>query len=183
MPHAWNARSASPSRLSAITSSLSSMSWRVFSYAAGQFVSAVADDAKGKQQTRAYSLASAANGNRFDLCVNRVEEGVLLQSPGRSARPAHWRQDQCAWAARALHFARADHGLDPGGHRDRGGADARLYAMAVSRRRSRPQQWQANLAGLWHPLRDRHVLPRGVRGAGPAQAQFPLSAHAEPRAG
>lgn len=48
-----------------------------FSYSAGQFVSAVADDAKGKQQTRAYSLASAANGNRFDLCVNRVEEGFF----------------------------------------------------------------------------------------------------------
>jgi len=48
-----------------------------FSYGAGQFVSAVADDAKGKQQTRAYSLASAANGNRFDLCVNRVEEGFF----------------------------------------------------------------------------------------------------------
>jgi len=48
-----------------------------FSFAAGQFVSAVADDANGKQQTRAYSLASAANGNRFELCVNRVEEGFF----------------------------------------------------------------------------------------------------------
>jgi len=48
-----------------------------FSYSSGQFVSAVADDAKGKQQTRAYSIASAANGNRFELCVNRVEEGFF----------------------------------------------------------------------------------------------------------
>jgi ferredoxin-NADP reductase len=48
-----------------------------FPFASGQFVSAVADDANGKQQTRAYSLASAANGNRFDLCVNRVEEGFF----------------------------------------------------------------------------------------------------------
>ena len=48
-----------------------------FSYAAGQFVSAVALDAKGKLQTRAYSIASAANGNRFELCVNRVEEGFF----------------------------------------------------------------------------------------------------------
>ena len=31
----------------------------------------------GKQQTRAYSIASAANGNRFELCVNRVEEGFF----------------------------------------------------------------------------------------------------------
>jgi ferredoxin-NADP reductase len=48
-----------------------------FPYAAGQFVSAVADDANGKQQTRAYSIASAARGNRFELCVNRVEEGFF----------------------------------------------------------------------------------------------------------
>jgi len=48
-----------------------------FPFAAGQFISAVAEDANGKQQTRAYSLASAANGNRFDLCVNRVEGGFF----------------------------------------------------------------------------------------------------------
>jgi ferredoxin-NADP reductase len=48
-----------------------------FPYLSGQFVSAVAPDANGKQQTRAYSLASAANGNRFELCVNRVEEGFF----------------------------------------------------------------------------------------------------------
>ncbi|MGA3162139.1 MAG: FAD-binding oxidoreductase [Terracidiphilus sp.] len=48
-----------------------------FPYAAGQFVSGVALDAKGKMQTRAYSMASAANGNRFELCVNRVEEGFF----------------------------------------------------------------------------------------------------------
>jgi ferredoxin-NADP reductase len=48
-----------------------------FPFAAGQFVSAVAEDAKGKMQTRAYSIASAANENRFELCVNRVEEGFF----------------------------------------------------------------------------------------------------------
>ena len=48
-----------------------------FPYAAGQFVSAVADDENGKQQTRAYSIASAPSGNRFELCVNRVEEGFF----------------------------------------------------------------------------------------------------------
>jgi ferredoxin-NADP reductase len=37
----------------------------------------VAEDANGKQQTRAYSIGSAANGNRFDLCVNRVEGGFF----------------------------------------------------------------------------------------------------------
>ena len=48
-----------------------------FSFTPGQFVSAVAEDANGKQQTRAYSLASAPSGNRFDLCVNRVEAGFF----------------------------------------------------------------------------------------------------------
>ena len=48
-----------------------------FHFAPGQFVSAVAEDANSKQQTRAYSLASAENGNRFDLCVNRVEGGFF----------------------------------------------------------------------------------------------------------
>jgi ferredoxin-NADP reductase len=48
-----------------------------FPFSAGQFVSAVALDQNGKQQTRAYSLASAANGNKFELCVNRVEEGFF----------------------------------------------------------------------------------------------------------
>lgn len=48
-----------------------------FPYLAGQFVSAVAHDQNGKQQTRAYSIASAARANRFDLCVNRVENGFF----------------------------------------------------------------------------------------------------------
>ena len=48
-----------------------------FPFSAGQFVSAVAEDKNGKQQTRAYSIASAASGNRFDLCVNRVEGGFF----------------------------------------------------------------------------------------------------------
>lgn len=41
-------------------------------------MSAVAEDATaGKQQTRAYSIASSPVGNRFDLCVNRVEGGFF----------------------------------------------------------------------------------------------------------
>jgi NAD(P)H-flavin reductase len=48
-----------------------------FSYLPGQFISAVAEDAAGKAQTRAYSMASAPNGNRFELCVNRVEAGFF----------------------------------------------------------------------------------------------------------
>jgi ferredoxin-NADP reductase len=48
-----------------------------FPFAAGQFISAVATDKNGKQQTRAYSIASAAKQNRFSLCVNRVEGGFF----------------------------------------------------------------------------------------------------------
>jgi NAD(P)H-flavin reductase len=48
-----------------------------FHYLPGQFVSAMAEDAKGKMQTRAYSIASAASGNHFELCVNRVENGFF----------------------------------------------------------------------------------------------------------
>jgi ferredoxin-NADP reductase len=48
-----------------------------FSFLPGQFISAVADDTAGKEQTRAYSLASAPEANTFDLCLNRVEGGFF----------------------------------------------------------------------------------------------------------
>jgi len=48
-----------------------------FPFAPGQFVSVVASDEKGKEQIRAYSIASAPSGNRFELCVNRVESGFV----------------------------------------------------------------------------------------------------------
>lgn len=49
-----------------------------FAFNSGQFVSCVADDPKtGKPQTRAYSIASAARENMFDICVNRVEGGFF----------------------------------------------------------------------------------------------------------
>ncbi len=49
-----------------------------FEFKPGQFVSCVADDpATGKQQTRAYSIASAPRENMFDICVNRVEGGFF----------------------------------------------------------------------------------------------------------
>lgn len=48
-----------------------------FDFQPGQFVSMVIDDENGKQQTRAYSIASAPRGNEFDLCVNRVDDGFF----------------------------------------------------------------------------------------------------------
>jgi ferredoxin-NADP reductase len=48
-----------------------------FDFQPGQFASLVALDAAGKQQTRAYSIASAPRANQFDLCVNRVDGGFF----------------------------------------------------------------------------------------------------------
>jgi NAD(P)H-flavin reductase len=45
-------------------------------YLPGQFVS-FTRDFDGKNVTRAYSTASAANGNRFELCLNRVQDGIF----------------------------------------------------------------------------------------------------------
>ncbi len=48
-----------------------------FAFKPGQFVSLVREDARGKAQTRAYSIASAPRANSFDLCANRVECGFF----------------------------------------------------------------------------------------------------------
>ena len=48
-----------------------------FAFEAGQFISMVAEDSRGKSQTRAYSIASAPRGNRFDLCLDRVDGGFF----------------------------------------------------------------------------------------------------------
>lgn len=45
-------------------------------YRAGQFVSFSREFA-GKAVTRAYSVCSAANRNRFELCLNRVQDGLF----------------------------------------------------------------------------------------------------------
>ncbi len=45
-----------------------------FSFVPGQFVSFQAE-INGQQITRAYSIASAPSGNRFELCLNLVKEG------------------------------------------------------------------------------------------------------------
>ena len=50
---------------------------REFDFEAGQFISMVAEDNRGKSQTRAYSIASAPRGNRFDLCLDRVDGGFF----------------------------------------------------------------------------------------------------------
>ncbi|MEX2264127.1 MAG: FAD-dependent oxidoreductase [Bryobacteraceae bacterium] len=47
-----------------------------FPFVPGQFVS-LSTDLHGRRITRAYSLASTPAGNRFELCLNRVEDGVF----------------------------------------------------------------------------------------------------------
>lgn len=45
-------------------------------YLPGQFVS-LSHPFDGKLVTRAYSTASAPDGNRFELCLNRVQDGIF----------------------------------------------------------------------------------------------------------
>ena len=45
-------------------------------FTAGQFVS-FTEEVRGRAVTRAYSLAAAPDGNRFEICLNRVREGLL----------------------------------------------------------------------------------------------------------
>ncbi len=47
-----------------------------FPFTPGQFVS-IKEQVAGKEVTRAYSIASAPNGNRFALCLNLVAEGLV----------------------------------------------------------------------------------------------------------
>ena len=47
-----------------------------FAFTPGQFIS-VREPVNGKEITRAYSIASAQEGNRFALCLNRVPEGIV----------------------------------------------------------------------------------------------------------
>ena len=70
-------KDASQKLPSATISCLKLRASKSFPYQPGQFVSAVAKDENGKQQTRAYSIASASVANRFELCVNRVENGFF----------------------------------------------------------------------------------------------------------
>jgi CDP-4-dehydro-6-deoxyglucose reductase len=45
-------------------------------YTPGQFVS-FSETVMGRSVTRAYSICSAPDGNRFELCLNRVREGLF----------------------------------------------------------------------------------------------------------
>jgi hypothetical protein len=107
-----------------------------FPFTSGQFVSAVAPDANGKMQTRAYSIASAAKENRFDLCVNRVEGGFFSNHLADLSDLIGGQLDPDSRAAWTLCFAGAGDGLDPDCDGDGDCADARLCAVAVPGKRA-----------------------------------------------
>lgn len=48
-----------------------------FEFQPGQFITALVGTEEGKQESRAYSIACAPRANEFDLCVNRVGDGVF----------------------------------------------------------------------------------------------------------
>ena len=134
-----------------------------FPFTPGQFVSAVAEDAKGKQQTRAYSHGSASSGNRFELCVNRVEEGFfsnhladLPDLPIGGTIQLHGPHGHFV-----LHEPITDSILvcTGTGIAPMRGYPQWLFPPERTYGRTRPQPGQAYLAGLRHPLRDRHLLP------------------------
>ena len=65
--------------ISAQRFAISSLRWLVStgcSFKPGQFVS-LSDEVAGRKVTRAYSIASAPDGNRFELCLNRVNLGTF----------------------------------------------------------------------------------------------------------
>lgn len=49
---------------------------RTLDFTPGQFVS-FSETVLGREVTRAYSICSAPDGNRFELCLNRVKDGLL----------------------------------------------------------------------------------------------------------
>lgn len=48
-----------------------------FGFVAGQWLSLKANKPDGEEITRAYSIASPPDGNRFALCLNRVQDGFM----------------------------------------------------------------------------------------------------------
>ena len=128
-----------------------------FPFPAGQFVSAVATDPNGKSRLAPTPLPRPPSGNRFDLCVNRVENGFF--SNHLADLP-----DLPVGATIQIH--------GPHGHfilqepitdsilvaTGTGMAPMRGFTQWLFPARSRPQQRQRHLAGLRHALRNRHLL-------------------------
>src|SRR5438270_11046393 len=48
-----------------------------FAFVAGQWLSLTHTKPDGEEITRAYSIASPPDGNRFALCLNRVQDGFM----------------------------------------------------------------------------------------------------------
>jgi ferredoxin-NADP reductase len=72
------ARLAASRPLSQFTKHLEfEVSGEKFGFVPGQWLSLKQTNPEGEEITRAYSIASAPNGNRFALCLNRVQDGFM----------------------------------------------------------------------------------------------------------
>src|SRR5215831_20066728 len=72
-----NARLVGSTPLSEFTRHLEFEAKRPFGFVPGQWLSLKQTKPDGEEITRAYSIASAPDGNRFALCLNRVQDGFM----------------------------------------------------------------------------------------------------------
>jgi len=135
----------------------------------------------GKQQTRAYSIASAASGNKFELCVNRVRTGsspinladltllpvgATIQIMGRTATSCcRSRSTDSIFVATGTGVARC----------------ALIFSGCFPLTAQIAARAKTSGSSTATPLRIGHLLQGRVRGAGQSRPQLPLPAHAEPR--
>jgi len=146
-----------------------------FPYAPGQFISAVAEDPNGKQQTRP-TPSRPPPERTASTCASTASKTVLLQLPRRPDRPACRRHDPDPWPHG--HFILQEPSPTPSFWPPAPASPhARLHAVALSGGRSRPQQRQRYLL-IYGTATKPTLLPGRVRSSRPAQAQLPLPAHA-----
>ncbi len=139
-------------------------------FKAGQFVS-FKETLNGKEITRPYSIVSLPDGNRFELCLNLVHEGVFTlifftPKPGdspRCRRPRILRDSGSSQRSR-LHRHRYRYCTVP------------CHGPRVSGRIRMP----STLRCLRRSPRIYHLLSRPFRRAGPPIFQLPLLADAQP---
>ena len=135
----------------------------------GQFVS-LSEALGGKKITRAYSIVSMPDGNRFELCLNLVHEGVFQPAPLRHASGRHGGDGP---AARFFHRPQSRSRRAVCGHRHRHRAvpsdGARLPDASGS---------QTTHAAFRRAPRKQHLLRRRFRRAGARILEFPILADA-----
>ena len=159
IPRVLREKSASLKLPSATTSNSSVERLRASLMQPGQFVSAVAEDENGKQQTRAYSIASAPAAITLSCASigwRRVSSPItwpicpICPSAPRFRSTARTATLSCRSPSPTPSSLPPAPALRP---------CAPMRSGCFPSRRPRPQQRQGDLAGLRHPPRDRHLLP------------------------